>query len=81
MSVITALLIIFFGALTIWFEILVYKNEAHNHLSKFCNYFDHRSVEKKSLLQSLMGSTLAMEDRGWMLLTKRIIIFLLALPF
>ena len=38
-------------------------------------------LRNRSLLQSLMGSTLAMEDRGWMLLTKRIIIFFISLAF
>ena len=38
-------------------------------------------MRKKSLLQSLMGSTLALEEEGWMLLTKRIIIFFISLAF
>tara|TARA_Y100001954_G_scaffold136249_1_gene145323 strand:- start:497 stop:805 length:309 start_codon:yes stop_codon:yes gene_type:complete len=36
-------------------------------------------TRKRSLLQSLMGSTLALEEKGWMILTKRIIIFFISL--
>ena len=53
----------------------IYKDETYNYLSKFCSYFDHGFNKEKTLLQSLMGSALALEENGWMLLTKRIIIF------
>ena len=82
MSVITALLVIFFGALTIWFRdpTFIKMKPTIIYLS-FAIILIIGLLRNKSLLQSLMGSTLAMEDRGWMLLTKRIIIFFISLAF
>ena len=80
MSVITALLVIFFGALTVWFRdptfikmkpTIIYLSLAAILITGL--------IKKKSLLQSLMGSALALEENGWMLLTKRIIIFFIFL--
>ena len=82
MSVITAVLVIFFGALTIWF-----KDPTFIKMKPTIIYLSFAAVliiglmRKKSLLQSLMGSTLALEEEGWMLLTKRIIIFFISLAF
>ena len=82
MSVITALLVIFFGALTIWFRdpTFIKMKPTIIYLS-FAIILIIGLLRNRSLLQSLMGSTLAMEDRGWMLLTKRIIIFFISLAF
>ena len=82
MSVITALLVIFFGALTIWFRdpTFIKMKPTIIYLS-FAFILIIGLLRNRSLLQSLMGSTLAMEDRGWMLLTKRIIIFFISLAF
>ena len=82
MSVITAVLVIFFGALTIWF-----KDPTFIKMKPTIIYLSFAAVlivglmRKRSLLQSLMGSTLALEEEGWMLLTKRIIIFFISLAF
>ena len=82
MSLITALLVIFFGALTIWFRdpTFIKMKPTIIYLS-FAIILIIGLLRNRSLLQSLMGSTLAMEDRGWMLLTKRIIIFFISLAF
>ena len=82
MSLITALLVIFFGALTIWFRdpTFIKMKPTIIYLS-FAIILIIGLMRNRSLLQSLMGSTLAMEDRGWMLLTKRIIIFFISLAF
>ena len=82
MSVITALLVIFFGALTIWFRdpTFIKMKPTIIYLS-FAIILIIGLLRNRSLLQSLMGSTLAMEERGWMLLTKRIIIFFISLAF
>ena len=82
MSLITALLVIFFGALTIWFRdpTFIKMKPTIIYLS-FASILIIGLMRNKSLLQSLMGSTLALEERGWMLLTKRIIIFFICLAF
>ena len=82
MSVITALLVIFFGALTVWFRdpTFIKMKPTIIYLS-FAAILITGLIKKKSLLQSLMGSALALEESGWMLLTKRIIIFFIFLAF
>ena len=82
MSLITALLVIFFGALTIWFRdpTFIKMKPTIIYLS-FASILIIGLIRNKSLLQSLMGSTLALEERGWILLTKRIIIFFISLAF
>ena len=80
MSLITALLVIFFGALTIWFRdpTFIKMKPTIIYLS-FASILIIGLMRNKSLLQSLMGSTLALEERGWIILTKRIIIFFIGL--
>ena len=82
MSLITALLVIFFGALTIWFRdpTFIKMKPTIIYLS-FASILTIGLMRNKSLLQSLMGSTLALEERGWIILTKRIIIFFIGLAF
>ena len=82
MSLITALLVIFFGALTIWFRdpTFIKMKPTIIYLS-FASILIIGLMRNRSLLQSLMGSTLALEERGWIILTKRIIIFFISLAF
>ena len=82
MSIITALLVIFFGALTIWFRdpTFIKMKPTIIYLS-FAIILIIGLMRNRSLLQSLMGSTLALEERGWVLLTKRIILFFISLAF
>ena len=82
MSVITALLVIFFGALTIWFRdpTFIKMKPTIIYLS-FAIILIAGLMRNRSLLKSLMGSTLALEERGWVLLTKRIVIFFICLAF
>ena len=82
MSLITALLVIFFGALTIWFRdpTFIKMKPTIIYLS-FASILIIGLMRNRSLLKSLMGSTLALEERGWILLTKRIIIFFISLAF
>ena len=82
MSLITALLVIFFGALTIWFRdpTFIKMKPTIIYLS-FASILIIGLMRNRSLLQSLMGSTLILEERGWILLTKRIIIFFISLAF
>ena len=82
MSVITALLVIFFGALTIWFRdpTFIKMKPTIIYLS-FAIILIAGLMRNRSLLKSLMGSTLDLEERGWVILTKRIIIFFICLAF
>ena len=82
MSLITAFLVIFFGALTIWFRdpTFIKMKPTIIYLS-FASILIVGLMRNRSLLQSLMGSTLALEERGWIVLTKRIIIFFISLAF
>ena len=82
MSLITALLVIFFGALTVWFRdpTFIKMKPTIIYLS-FASILIIGLMRNRSLLQSLMGSTLALEERGWIVLTKRIIIFFISLAF
>ena len=80
MSIITALLVIFFGGLTIWLRdpTFIKMKPTIIYLS-FAIILIIGLMRGRSLLQSLMGSTLALEERGWVVLTKRIIIFFISL--
>ena len=82
MSIITALLVIFFGGLTIWLRdpTFIKMKPTIIYLS-FAIVLIIGLIRGRSLLQSLMGSTLALEERGWIVLTKRIIIFFISLAF
>ena len=82
MSLITAFLVIFFGALTIWFRdpTFIKMKPTIIYLS-FASILIIGLMRNRSLLQSLMGSTLALEEKGWRILTKRIIIFFISLAF
>ncbi len=82
MSIVTALLVIFFGGLTIWLRdpIFIKMKPTIIYLS-FAIVLIVGLIRGRSLLQSLMGSTLALEERGWRVLTKRIIVFFICLAF
>ena len=82
MSIITALLVIFFGGLTIWLRdpTFIKMKPTIIYLS-FAIVLIIGLIRGRSLLQSLMGSTLALEERGWIVLTKRIIVFFISLAF
>ena len=82
MSIITALLVIFFGGLTIWLRdpTFIKMKPTIIYLS-FAIVLIIGLIRGRSLLQSLMGSTLALEERGWIVLTRRIIVFFISLAF
>ena len=82
MSIITALLVIFFGGLTIWLRdpTFIKMKPTIIYLS-FAIILIIGLMIGRSFLQSLMGSTLALEERGWIVLTKRIIVFFISLAF
>ena len=80
MTIITAVVVIIFGFLTVWFRnpVFIKMKPTIIYLS-FSLVLTLGLLRKKSFLQSLMGSALNMEDRGWLILTKRVTIFFLIL--
>ena len=80
MAIITAVVVIIFGFLTVWFRnpIFIKMKPTIIYLS-FSLILTLGLLRKKSFLQSLMGSALNMEDQGWLILTKRVTMFFLVL--
>ena len=80
MTIITAVVVIIFGFLTVWFRNPVFiKMKPTIIYVSFSLILTIGLLRKKSFLQSLMGSALNMEDQGWLILTKRVTIFFLIL--
>jgi intracellular septation protein len=72
-QVFTAFMVIFFGALTAWFNderFFKMKTSIVNGL--FAVILGAGLLRGKSLLKYIMGEMLPMEDEGWMILTKRL---------
>lgn len=72
-QVFTAFMVIFFGALTAWFNderFFKMKTSIVNGL--FAVILGAGLLRGKSLLKWVMGDMLPMQDEGWMLLTKRL---------
>ena len=80
MTIITAVVVIIFGFLTVWFRnpVFIKMKPTIIYLS-FSFILTMGLIRKKSFLQSLMGSALNMEDQGWLILTKRVTMFFLVL--
>ena len=80
MAIITAVVVIIFGFLTVWFRNPVFiKMKPTIIYVSFSLILTMGLLRKKSFLQSLMGSALNMEDQGWLILTKRVTMFFLIL--
>ena len=80
MTIITAVVVIIFGFLTVWFRNPVFiKMKPTIIYVSFSLILTIGLLRKKSFLQSLMGSALNMEDKGWLILTKRVTMFFLIL--
>ena len=74
-QVFTAFMVIFFGALTAWFNderFFKMKTSIVNGL--FAVILGIGLLRGKSLLQWIMGDMIPMQDEGWMILTKRLAI-------
>ena len=72
-QVFTAFMVIFFGALTAWFNderFFKMKTSIVNGL--FAVILGIGLLRGKSLLQYVMGDMIPMEQQGWMILTKRL---------
>ncbi len=72
-QVFTAFMVIFFGALTAWFnDERFFKMKTSIVNGMFAVILGIGLLRGKSLLKWVMGDMLPMQDEGWMLLTKRL---------
>ena len=74
-QVFTAFMVIFFGALTAWFnDERFFKMKTSIVNGMFAVILGIGLLRGKSLLKWVMGEMLPMKDEGWMILTKRLAI-------
>lgn len=72
-QVFTAFMVIFFGALTAWFnDERFFKMKTSIVNGMFAVILGIGLLRGKSLLKWVMGDMLPMQDEGWMILTKRL---------
>ena len=80
MQIITALLVVIFGGLTIWFnDDRFFKMKPTIIYLLFGGILSFGLLRKKSYLEYVMEDMLPLESIGWMILTKRVAIFFLSL--
>jgi intracellular septation protein len=80
MQIFTAFMVIFFGGLTAWFnDERFFKMKTSIVYGVFALILGIGLVRGRSYLEWLMGEFLAMQHEGWMILTKRLTLFFLAL--
>ncbi|MEM9343821.1 MAG: inner membrane-spanning protein YciB [Pseudomonadota bacterium] len=73
MQVFTAVLVIFFGGLTVWFnDEAFFKIKTTIVYAFFTVVLGIGLLQGKSYLQWVMGEFLPMEQEGWMILTRRL---------
>jgi intracellular septation protein len=73
MQVFTAVMVIFFGALTAWFnDERFFKMKTTIVYGFFAGLLAVGLVQRRSYLQWVMGEMLPMRDEGWMILTRRL---------
>lgn len=80
MQVFTAFMVIFFGGLTVWFnDERFFKMKTSIIYGLFASILGFGVLRGRSYLEWVMGELLRMEHEGWMILTRRVAIFCLAL--
>ena len=80
MQLITALLVVIFGGLTIWFnDDRFFKMKPTIIYLLFGGILSFGLLREKSYLEYVMEDMLPLERIGWMILTKRVAIFFLSL--
>ena len=73
MQIFTAVMVIFFGGLTAWFnDERFFKMKTTIVYGLFAVILGVGLLQKRSYLEFVMGEFLPMEDAGWMILTKRL---------
>ncbi len=79
MPLFTAIIVLVFGGLTIWLQ-----NDTFIKMKPTIIYLSFGGVlgfgllRKKSYLKSLLGSTLLLEDEGWLILTRRFVMLFIS---
>jgi|TARA_B110000483_G_scaffold224685_1_gene283690 intracellular septation protein len=80
MQIITAILVVIFGGLTIWFnDDRFFKMKPTIIYLLFGGILSFGLLRKKSYLEYVMEDMLPLESTGWVILTKRVAIFFLSL--
>ena len=80
MQIITAILVVIFGGLTIWFnDDRFFKMKPTIIYLLFGGILSFGLLRKKSYLEYIMEDMLPLESTGWVILTKRVAIFFLSL--
>ena len=76
MPLITAILVVIFGGLTIWLNNPIFiKMKPTLIYLIFAFVLGYGLLKKKSYLKILMGSSIPMSEEGWLLLSKRFVVF------
>jgi len=79
-QVFTAVVVIFFGGLTAWFnDERFFKMKTSIVYGVFASMLGFGLLQGRSYLQWVMGELLPMERTGWMILTRRLTVMFLAL--
>ncbi len=80
MQIITLILVVFFGGLSVWFnDERFFKMKPTMIYLIFAGLLGFGLLRGESYLEAVMGESLPLQPAGWMLLTKRLIVFFLAL--
>ena len=80
MPLITAILVVIFGGLTIWLNNPIFiKMKPTLIYLIFSSVLGYGLLKKKSYLKILMGSSIPMSEEGWLLLSKRFVGFFILL--
>jgi intracellular septation protein len=82
MPLITAILVVVFGGLTIWLNNPIFiKMKPTLIYLIFSAILGYGLLKKKSFLKTLMGSAIPMNEEGWLILSKRFVGFFVLLAF
>lgn len=80
MAVITAVIVVIFGGLTLWLQDATFiKMKPTILYLTFAGLLGWGLLRKQSYLQYLMGDSMPLQDRGWMLFTQRFALFFLVM--
>lgn len=80
MQIFTAIMVIFFGGLTAWFnDERFFKMKTSIVYGCFSALLGIGLIQGKSYLAWVMGELIPMQDEGWMILTRRLFVFFIIL--
>ena len=80
MQIITLVLVVFFGGLSVWFnDERFFKMKPTMIYLIFAGLLGFGLLRGESYLEAVIGENLPLQRAGWMILTKRLLVFFLAL--